>query len=138
MANRASRYVSLSEAEDMRLRELEQNAYIHKKVRLRAQILRLSGKGFSMQEIAQHVDKSYSMLRRTLSRWEREGYAGLADHYAQHGRKAVISEEIKSFMEKKLSEERTWTCDQLAKAIAQSYGVKVGGEGIRKRLKERG
>ncbi len=138
MANRPNRYISLSRGEDEQLRGVEQNAYIHKKARLRAQILRLSHRGLSMGEIAKHVGKGYNMVRESFSRWEREGYVGLADHYEHHGQKAVITEEIKSFMAAKLVEERTWTCQQLAEAIAKSYGVEVGREGIRKRLKAMG
>ncbi len=134
MANRPNRYIRLSEEEDERLRELEQNAYIQKKVRLRSQMLRLSQAGFSMADIARHTGQSYNIVRATFSRWQREGYAGLADHYEHHGRKAVITEEIEGFMAGKLSEERTWTCAQLAEVIAERYRVKVGPEGIRKRL----
>lgn len=116
------------------MRELEQSAYIHKKVRLRAQILRLSHTGFAMTEIARHVGKSYNLVRATFTRWQQQGYAGLADHFENHGRKAVITKEIEAFMTKKLSEERTWTCAQLGEVIAERYGIKVGPEGIRKRL----
>lgn len=38
-------------------------------------------------------------------------------------------------MSEKLAEERTWTCAQLGEAVAERYGVKIGPEGIRKRLK---
>lgn len=138
MANRPNRYIKLSQEEDERLRELEQNAYIHKKVRLRAQILRLSQAGFGMAAIAKHVGKSYNLVRATFSRWQQEGYAGLVDHYEHHGRKAVISDEIRTFMTEKLAEERTWTCGQLAEVIAERYGVKAGREGIRKHLNELG
>jgi transposase len=138
MANRPNRYIKLSEEEDERLRELEQNPYIHKKVRLRAQMLRLSQAGFSIEAIARHVGKSYNLVRATFTRWQQEGYAGLADHYEHHGRKPVITEEIAGFMSEKLAEERTWTCGQLTEVIAERYGVKVGPEGIRKRLKALG
>lgn len=138
MANRPNRFIRLSKAENEKLRELEQNAYVNKKVRLRAQILRLSHKGMSMQAIAEHVGKSYNMVRATLRRWRGEGYAGLADHYEHHGQEARITEGIKTFMQEKLAEERTWTCLQLSKEISKNYGVSVGREGIRKRLHEMG
>jgi transposase len=107
-------------------------------VRLRAQILRLSDKEMSMQAIAEHVGKSYNMVRATFRRWREESYAGLADHYEHHGQEARISEEIKAFMQENLAEERTWTCSQLSEAISENYGLSVGREGIRKRLKELG
>jgi transposase len=138
MANRPNRFMRLSKEEDEQLRELEQNAYVNKKVRLRAQILRLSHKGFGMQVIGEHVGKSYNMVRATLRRWREEGYAGLADHYENHGQEARVTEEIKRFMQEKLTEERTWTCAQLSREIIKNYGVRVGREGIRKRLYEMG
>ena len=92
----------------------------------------------SLGQLSEQVVRNYETLRRTFERWEREGYAGLADHYEAHGRKPVITEAITSFMETKLKEERTWTCEQLSAAISEGYGVKVGAEGIRKRLKARG
>jgi transposase len=138
MANRPNRFISLSEEEDNKLRELEQGAYINKKVRLRAQILRLSHKGFSMQAITKHVGKSYNMVRDTFSRWQQDGYVGLANHYEDIGRKSVVNAELRAFMQEKLAEERTWTCTQLSQEISQSYGVSIGREGIRKRLYEMG
>lgn len=138
MANQANRIITLSKEENEKLRGLEQNAHIHRKVRLRAQILRLSHEGMSMQGIGEYVGKSYDTVRSTFSRWESEGYGGLADHVENQGQKALITEAIKTFMEEKLGEERTWTCFQLSEAIAQKHKVKVGAEGIRLRLKEMG
>lgn len=138
MAKRGRRFIELSQAENEKLRALEQNAPINAKVRLRAQILRLSNQRMSLEQISEHVAKNYETLRRTFNRWEKEGYAGLADHYEAHGQKPVITDAITSFMETKLVAQRTWTCEQLSAAIAESYGVKVGAEGIRKRLKAMG
>lgn len=135
MANRANRFIRLSEEENEKLRELEQNPHIHQKVRLRAQILRLSHEGMSMQGIGRYVSKSYDTIR---TRWEKEGYRGLADHYEQHGKEAVITQEIQDFIREKLAEARTWTCGQLSETVFESRGVKVGAEGIRLRLKQMG
>lgn len=138
MPNVAQRYIELSEEENNKLRALEQNPHMNAKVRLRAQILRLSNQRMSIEQISEHVGRNYETIRRTFDRWEAEGYAGLADRYEAHGQKPLITEDIKSFMEAKLKEERTWTCEQLSEAIAEKYKVKVGPEGIRKRLKEMG
>jgi transposase len=138
MANRPNRFIKLSEEENENLRTLEQNPHIHAKVRLRTQILRLSHGGVSMQGIGQYVGKSYDMVKSTFTRWETESYAGLADHFENQGQKPKLTEELKTFMAAKLKEERTWTCDQLSAAILESYGVKVGPEGVRLRLREMG
>ena len=138
MANRAHRFIRLSDEENKQLRAIEQNGHMNAKVRLRAQILRLSNQGMAVEGISDHVAKRYETIRRTFERWEQEGYAGLADHYENHGQKPLITEEIKLFLEEKLKEERTWTCAQLSEAIFESYIIKVGSEGIRKRLREMG
>lgn len=138
MAKRAQRFIGLSEEENTKLRAIEQNAHMNAKVRLRAQILRLSNQGMSLEQISEHVARNYETLRRTFDRWEAAGYAGLVDHYEGHGQKPVITDDIKSFMEATLKEPRTWTCGQLSEVINETYGVKVGAEGIRKRLKEMG
>lgn len=52
MANQANRFIKLSEEENERLRAIEQNGHMNAKVRLRAQILRLSNQGMSMEGIA--------------------------------------------------------------------------------------
>ncbi len=91
-----------------------------------------------MQGIGQYVGKSYDTVRTTFARWEKEGYAGLADHYEQHGQEAIITDEIQGFVREKLTEARTWTCRQLSEVIVEDYGVKVGAEGIRLRLKQMG
>lgn len=138
MANRAHRFIQLHDEENTKLRAIEQNAQMKAKVRLRAQILRLSNQGMAIERISKHVAKSYETIRRTFYRWEKEGYAGLSDHYEHHGQKPIITEAVKRFLEEKLGEERTWTCEQLSVAIFEGYGVQVGAEGIRKRLREMG
>lgn len=138
MANRAHRFIELSEAENSTLRALEQNEHMNAKVRLRAQILRLSNQGMSLEQISEHVARNYETIRNVFERWAAEGYKGLADHYEHHGQKPVITEEVKLFLEAKLKQERTWTCAQLSETIGERYGVKVGSEGIRLRLREMG
>lgn len=138
MANQPNRFITLTPEENEQLRALEQNPHIHPKVRLRTQILRLSDRGVSMQGISRYVGKSYDTVRSTFARWEKEGYAGLADHYEQHGQETIVTRELQDFIREKLAEARTWTCEQLSEAISESYSVKVGSEGIRLRLKEMG
>ena len=138
MPKQAQRFIRLSEEENSKLRAIEQNQHMNAKVRLRAQILRLSNQGMAIESVSGHVARNYETVRRTFDRWEEESYAGLANHYEAQGQKPVITDDIKSFMAAKLKEERTWTCEQLSTAILEGYGVEVGPEGIRKRLKAMG
>ena len=138
MANRANRFIELSEAENEKLRDLEQNPYVKSKVRLRSQILRLSHEGMGMKVIGEYVGKSYDYVRSTFARWEREGMLGLSDHYEGHGQAPVITEEIKGYMVERLEEERTWTCPQLVDAVKKKYRVTVTSEAIRQHLHQLG
>src|SRR5215212_4651544 len=53
-----SRYVRLTEEEDVRLREIEQAPYFKPKVRLRAQVLRLSHRGSNVRTISAYTGRA--------------------------------------------------------------------------------
>jgi CRP-like cAMP-binding protein len=72
-------YISLSEAEDKQLQKVEANELLHKKVRLRAQVVRLSHRHLSAEDIAVYLGCGYRSVLRDLRRWEGQGITGLAD-----------------------------------------------------------
>src|SRR3954470_23297391 len=111
-----SRFVRITQEEDSRLRQLEQDPCLKPKVRLRAQVLRLSHRGYNVRSIAAYTGRSPQNVGRDLGRWEERGLAGLADGTAP-GNPPRITEEVRTFMEGKLSEERTWNAAQLAEAL---------------------
>jgi transposase len=129
----SSRFVRLTEEEDIRLRQIEQDPYLKPKVRLRAQVLRLSHRGYNMRSIAAYTARTSQSVGRDLDRWEERGLAGLADGTAP-GNPRRITEEVRTFMEGKLSEERTWNATQLAEALRQSFEIEVTPEAIRQHL----
>ena len=129
----SSRFIRLTEEEDSRLRRIEQDPYLKPKVRLRAQVLRLSHRGYNMRSIASYTGRSPQSIGRDLDRWEERGLAGLADRTAP-GNPPRITEEARTFMEGKLSEGRTWNATQLAEALGQSFGLEVTPEAIRQHL----
>src|SRR3954467_9278059 len=132
-----SMFVRLTEEEDSRLRETEQDPYLKPKVRLRAQVLRLSHRGYNMRSIASYTGRSPQSVGRDLGRWEERGLAGLADG-TPPGNPPRITEEVRTFMEGKLSEERTWNAAQLAEALGQSFGIEVTPEAVRQHLHSMG
>jgi hypothetical protein len=115
-----SRFVRLTEEEDARVREIEQDPYLKPKVRLRSQVLRLSHRGSNMQTIASYTGRSEASIGRDLDRWKGRGFEGVADTTAP-GNSARITEEAKTFLREKLSEEeRTWNATtQLAEALLE-------------------
>src|SRR5919202_6304200 len=70
-----SRYIRLTEEEDVRLREIEQAPYFKPKVRPRAQVLRLSHRGSNVQTISAYTGRSRASIARDLDRWEQRGFA---------------------------------------------------------------
>src|ERR687898_315939 len=102
-----SRHIRLTEEEDAQLREIEQDPYLKPKVRLRAQVLRLSNRGSK----------------------------GLADGAAP-GNPPRITRRMEAFMEEKLSEEkeRTWNATQLAEVLKEEFGLEVSPEAVRQHL----
>src|SRR3954470_11274491 len=133
-----SRFIRLTEEEDIRLRQIEQDPYLKPKVRLRAQVLRLPHRGYNMRAIASYTGRSPQSIGRDLGRWEERGLAGLADGRAP-GNPPRITEEARTFMEGKLSEdERTWNATQLAQSLLESFGIEVTPEAIRQHLHSMG
>lgn len=132
-----SRHIRLTEEEDARLREIEQDPYLKPKVRLRAQVLRLSNRGSNMETIASYTGRSPASVARDFDRWRERGLEGLADGRAP-GNPPRITEEIKEYMEERLSEERTWNATQLAEVLKESFGVQVTPEAVRQHLRSMG
>jgi transposase len=74
-----SRFVRLGPEEDHQLQEIEQDPFLKPKVRLRAQVLRLSSRGESAERIAAYTGRSRASVCRDFDRWEQRGFEGLAD-----------------------------------------------------------
>ncbi len=132
-----SRYIRLTEEEDTKLREVEQAPYFKPKVRLRAQVLRLSHRGSNMQTISSYTGRSRASVGRDLDRFKERGFEGLFDRTAP-GNPPRITGEMRAFMEEKLSEERTWNTTQLAEALRERFAVEVTPEAVRQHLHSMG
>jgi transposase len=131
-----SRHIRLTEEEDAQLREIEQDPYLKPKVRLRAQVLRLSNRGSNMKEIASYTGRSSASIARDFDRWSEQGLEGLA-HGTAAGNPPRITRRMEAFMEEKLSEEqeeRTWNATQLAEVLKEEFGLEVSSEAVRQHL----
>src|SRR5215204_2753613 len=132
-----SRHIRLTEEEDAQLREIEQDPYLKPKVRLRAQVLRLSNRGSNMEKIASYTGRSAASIARDFDRWTERGLEGLADGAAP-GNPPRITRQMDAFMEEKLSEERTWNAMQLAEMLKEEFGLVVSQEAVRQHLRSMG
>jgi transposase len=129
-----SRYIRLTDEEDARLREIEQDPYLKPKVRLRAQVLRLSNRGSNMEKIASYTNRSPASIARDFERWSERGLEGLADGAAP-GNPPRITRQMEAFMEEKLSEEeRTWNATQLTEVLKEEFSLEVTPEAVRQHL----
>ncbi len=128
-----SRFVRLTEQEDARLRRVEQDPLLKPKVRLRAHVLRLSHRGSNMAAIAAYTGRGAASVLRDLDRWEERGFEGLADGTAP-GNPPRVTEEVRAFVEERLSEERTWNATQLAESVEGRFGIVVTPEAVRQHL----
>ncbi len=128
-----SRRIQLTDKEDGQLREVEQDPHLKPKVRLRAQVLRLSHRGSSMRAIASYTGRSPQSVARDLDRWSGRGLEGLADG-APPGNPPRITGEARSYMEGRLAEERTWNATQLAEALEGDLSLAVAPEAVRQHL----
>lgn len=73
-----SRYIRLTEQEDLRLPEIEQPPYYFKpNVRQRAQVLRLCHRGSNIQTISSYTGRSRASVGRDLDRFQEQGLEGL-------------------------------------------------------------
>ena len=128
-----SRRIELADEQDERLREVEQNPHLRNKVRLRAQVLRLSGRGSNMAQIASYTGRSPTSIARDLDRWHERGLEGLADGTAP-GNPPRTSEEVREYMRGRLTEERTWNATQLAEVLQEEFSLVVTPEAVRQHL----
>lgn len=129
----SSRHLQLTDKEDRQLREIEQGAHFRPKVRLRAQVLRLSNRGMNLSAIASHTGRSRYSISRDLDRFEERGFEGLVDGRAP-GNPARITGEVREYMEGRLEEQRTWNATQMAEAIEEQFAVVVTPEAVRQHL----
>ncbi|MCP9492071.1 MAG: helix-turn-helix domain-containing protein [Solirubrobacteraceae bacterium MAG38_C4-C5] len=123
----------MTEEEDDQLREIERNPHLREKVRLRAQVLRLSDRGSNIEAIASYTGRGRASIARDLDRWAERGFEGLADGSAP-GNAPLITEEVREYMRGRLAEERTWNATQLAEAIEGEFSLSVTPEAVRQHL----
>lgn len=129
----ASRFIHLTDDEDARLREIEHSPHLNPKVRVRAQVLRLSHRGDTIRQIAAYTGRHPTSIGRDFDRWEDHGVAGLADGTAP-GQPPRVTAAVKTFLGERLGGDRTWTASQLAEAVADRFGITVTAEAIRQHL----
>ncbi len=111
------------------------------RTRIRAQMVMLSMKGYSVLDIAQITQQSDDTVRRWLSRFLRQGCEGLWEEL-HPGRPSEITPAIEHFLLKSLKHSPrqfgcsrpTWTTTLLAEVVNQKFQLDISGECVRQHL----
>ncbi len=131
-------HVSLSEAEDQQLFELRDAPKIPKRTRRRAEMLRLSHRGWKTAQIAEYLGCQVAMVRAAIHRWEAAGIAGLYDQ-PRSGRPPRAQAADWAYIEARLSEEgRTFNSRQVNELLERERQVQLSRRQTRRVLKKRG
>lgn len=131
-------YVSLSEAEDQQLFELRDAPKIPKRTLQRAEMLRLSHRGWKTAQIAEYLSCRVAMVREAIHRWDASGLEGLYDK-PRSGRPPRWQEADWVYVEAQLSEgNKTFNSRQVSELLSRDREVKLSRRQTRRLLKKRG
>jgi transposase len=86
--SRKQRYIALIESEQITLR-LGSNYHVKHEFRQRCQALLLSNKGWSIKQLAEHLEVGVHSISNWFNDWESSGLVGLMRQKGQ-GRKAIL------------------------------------------------
>ena len=130
--------VKLSVVADQQLLQMKQTLLIPQRVRERAEMVRLNGYGWSVDQIANYMRKSPHTVRASLHRFIEKGIEGLWEAEGR-GRKPKWKQADIEYLEQCLSQEQcTYNSQQLSQKLATERGVELSADRVRKLLKKRG
>lgn len=129
--------VVLSDAEDHQLYELRDAAGIPKRTKQRAEMLRLSHRGWTTEQIAEYLACRVETVRRTIHRWQRAGVAGLWDA-ARSGRPAGWQASDFALVEAHLQGPGTFNSRQIVELLESECNVHLSRRHVSRLLKKKG
>lgn len=130
--------VYLTSEEDRTLFELRTSKTIPQRVKDRAEVVRLSHRGWYVEKIASFFNWHLQTVRETLHRWQKNGLGGLWEAPGR-GQQRRWSEADLEYLECLLEEEsRTYSSKQLAQKLADERQVELSPGHLREVLKKRG
>ena len=128
----------LTPEEDRTLFELRTTTTVPQRVKDRAEVLRLSHRGWYVEQIADFFSWHLQTVRETLHRWQEKGLGGLWEAPGR-GKQRRWSEADLEYLERLLAEEpRTYNSKQLAQKLWDDRQVKLSPGHLRELLKKRG
>ncbi len=130
------RYVRrLTEAEEITIIEMRK---FHPKprVRERAQMVELSNKGKSINEIVKIVEKNRDTISNWLSQYEKYGIAGLFDD-KRSGRNPKVKDPIKNKIIEIAESDKTCSSQYIIEIVENEFNVKLHPNTVKYHLKKR-
>jgi transposase len=129
--------VKLSLEEDKRLLEISQSKETGKRVKQRAEAMRLSSHGWKVTQIAEYFDWHEQTVREIIQRWKQYGEQGLYD-LPKTGRPKQWQESDLKYIETCLEKDgQVYNSQQLSTKLREERQVSLSSDRIRKLLKKR-
>jgi transposase len=129
--------VKLTVEEDTTLRELSLAEGVPRRTQQRAMAVRLSGSGWRVGQIAQHLQMHEHTVRSAMQRWERIGLYGLWEKRRPGRQPRWHTEEVEA-VAGCLQEARSYTSKQLCQKLADEHQVQLSQRTMSRLLQKRG
>jgi transposase len=128
--------IELSKEEDRTLQELSLASQVPRRVKQRAQSLRLNADGMTVPRIAHHLHLHEHTVRATIRRWEKLGLGGLWEAQGRGGKRKWSVEDLKE-VEGWLKEERSYTSRQIKERLIKEREITLSSRQISRILKKK-
>jgi len=129
--------VFLNSEEERTLWELSKAEKVGQKTKEKAQLLRLSSKGWKVDKIADYMKCSKATVRRAIHKWEKEGLGGVYAKKSPGRRKKWKEEDFEVIEEKREKEERCYNSKQLCKILKKEREIELSERQMRRILKKK-
>lgn len=130
--------VSLTDEERQELKRRAHQAGIAPSTRDRMEMVRLAGAGWSIPQIAGHMEQHEQTVRRWVRAYLDKGFDGLKDK-PRGGSCSALSPAVLEAVRREVAKgERSWNAAQLAEWIAGHFGVRRSSTQVRRKLRTLG
>ena len=129
--------VVLSDGEDQQLYELRDADSIPKRTKQRAEMLRLSHRGWTTEQIAEYLGCRVETVRRAIHRWQKQGLEGLWDA-PRSGRPAEWQASDFEVVERSIAGPGSVNSRQIVELLASECNVHLSRGHVSRLLKKRG
>jgi transposase len=127
--------VRLTDAQREELQCRAHDPGVKPRTRDRLEMVRLSHAGWSIPQIAHHLQICEKQVRHWIKAFLRGGFDALPDRLHPGQRSALTPAMVEALREELRRGERTWTAAQIAVWVEQQFGVRLGAHWLCQRLR---